>query len=383
MKFRNLLIAAAAIFLVSCQGKNSVRITGTISGTENATVYLLKRDVSTSMVIDSCKIEESDNFKFKLASSEPGFYMLQVADKSPITLLLTPGERVSFSADIKTFDRLYKVEGSTGSTQIQDVYMHLISLKDQMDSLVAKSKTLVGDQDALLANYSTSDSLLQAHKEYSIAFMQKNVNSLAPVFALYQQISDGVFLFGTMDDILYYRMVATSLKAFYPELPITKAVLADYEDINSKQKSYKIKQIIASAQSTLPEIALPKANGDTVKLSSFKGKVIVLDFWSASYQNALMDNRELLEVYNEFKGKGLVIYQVSVDEDGNAWANAIKNAGIPWVAVRDNNGPNSLAVRVYNVQQVPSNYIIGKNYDIVGKNLYGDNLRKKLKAILG
>ena len=382
MRIRNLLIVAVAVVLASCQGKNSVKITGTIAGGENTTVTLLKRDVSTSVVLDSAKMDASGEFKFKLPVEDPGFYMLQVAGKSPITLLLAPGERVVFSADVKSFDRSYNVEGSVGSAQVKEVYSRLVALKDQVDSLTEKSKSLAGNQGALLSVYSTIDSLVLAHKEYSISFMRSNVSSLAPVFALYQQIADDVFLFNTLDDIVYYRMVASSLKAFYPKLQITKAVIADFYDLEAKTKSYKMKQVIANAESTLPNIELPNVKGDTVRLSSFKGKVIVLDFWSSAYPNALLDNREMLNIYNEFKGKGLVVYQVSVDEDGQAWARAIKNAGIPWTAVRDQNGPNSLAVRVYNVQQVPSNYIIGKNYDIVGKNLYGDALRKKLRAIL-
>jgi peroxiredoxin len=383
MRFRNLLIIAVAIVFASCGGSHSVKITGSISGGENTTIMLLKRDVSSSVVVDSTEIDASGQFKFKVDVEAPSFYMLQIAKRSPVTLLLTPGEKVEFNADAKTFDRAYKVVGSTGSAQVQDIYIRLVTLKDQVDSLSELSKRLSGNQDALLSIYSKIDSLVLAHKEYSISFMQKNVNSIAPVFALYQQVAEDVFLFGAMDDIVYYRMVASSLKAFYPELQLTKAVIADYEDLNKKQKNFKVKQLIASAESSLPDIELPNINGDTVRLSSFKGKVIILDFWSAVGPNSLMDNKEMFDIYNEFKGKGLVVYQVSVDEDGKAWASAIKNAGINWVAVRSQNGPNTLAVRVYNVQKIPSNYIIGKNYDIVGKDLYGANLRKKLKAILG
>lgn len=360
-----------------------MKITGSISGGENTTIMLLKRDVSSSVVVDSAEIDASGQFKFKVDVEAPSFYMLQIAKRSPVTLLLTPGEKVEFNADAKTFDRAYKVVGSTGSAQVQDIYIRLVTLKDQVDSLSELSKGLSGSQDALLSIYSKIDSLVLAHKEYSISFMQKNVNSIAPVFALYQQVAEDVFLFGTMDDIIYYRMVASSLKVFYPNLTLTRAVIADYEELNKKQKNFKVKQLIASAESSLPDIELPNINGDTVRLSSFKGKVIILDFWSAVGPNSLMDNKEMFDIYNEFKGKGLVVYQVSVDEDGKAWASAIKNAGINWVAVRSQNGPNTLAVRVYNVQKIPSNYIIGKNYDIVGKDLYGANLRKKLKAILG
>jgi len=383
MRFRNLLIAAVAIVLSSCQGNDTVKITGKIAGGENSTIMLLKREVSTSSVLDSSKINALGEFKFKIQVTDPGFYMLQVTGKSPITLLLTPGERVVFNADANTFDRAYRVEGSAGSTQVKDIYLRLIALKTQIDSLSQRSREFVGNQDFLLRLYATFDSLVLAHKEYSISFMQKNVNSLATVFALYQQVAEDAPLFNPIDDIVYYRMVASSLLSFYPNLPLTKTVIANFEEFDQNIRTEKVNQIIASAESTLPDIALPNINGDTIKLSSFKGKVIVLDFWSSAYPNALLDNRDMTNIYNEFKGKGLVVYQVSVDEDGQAWARSIRSASIPFIAVRDQNGPNSLPVRVYNVQRVPSNYIIGKDYDIAGKNLYGNDLRKKLRAILG
>ena len=380
---RNLLVLAVVVVLASCQGNNSVKITGAIAGGENTTMILIKRDVSTSVVVDSTKLDASGEFKFKLPVTEPGFYMLQIAGKSPVTLLLSPGERVVFNADVKSFDRVYSVEGSVGSLQVQDIYLRLVLLKDQIDSLSIRSKEFVGNQQELLGIYSTVDSLITAHKDYSISFMRKNVNSIAIVFALYQQVADDAPLFNPIDDIVYYRMVASSLRAFFPDMMLTKTVVANFQEFDQKIRNAKVSQIIANAESTLPDIELPNVNGDTIKLSSFKGKVVVLDFWSSASSNALLDNREMVDIYNEFKSKGLVVYQVSVDEDGRTWATAIKNAGIPFHAVRDQNGPSALAVRVYNVQSVPSNYIIGKNYDIVGKNLYGNDLRKKLRAILG
>ncbi|SDC79818.1 TlpA disulfide reductase family protein [Williamwhitmania taraxaci] len=383
MRFRNLLVIAVIVVLASCQGNNSVKITGKISGGEDVSMTLIKRDVSTSVVVDSIKMNASGDFQFKLPLIEPGFYMLQIAGKSPVTLLLTPGEKIVFTADANSFDRAYNVEGSVGSAQVKDIYLRLVRLKDQIDSLSNKSKELLGNQQALLGIYSTIDSLISGHKEYSISFLRNNVNSIATVFVLYQQVADDAPLFDPIDDIVYYRMVASSLRAFHPEMMLSKTVVANYQDVDQRIRTAKVNQIIANAEATLPDIALPNVKGDTIKLSSFKGKVVVLDFWSSASSNALLDNREMVEIYNEFKGKGLVVYQVSVDEDGRAWSNAIKNAGIPFYSVRDQNGPNSLAVRIYNVQKVPSNYIIGKNYDIVGKDLYGNNLRKKLKAILG
>lgn len=382
MKFGKTLILGLAIALASCQGKNSVKISGNIEDGKNLMVYLEKHDVATSTLVDSSVIGSSGDFHFKTQLDAPGFYLLRISGKGPITLLLAPGEQVTLNAAAATFDKTYRVGGSVGSSQVEEIYSRLVVLKQKVDSLSKIAKEEVGNQAAQLKVYSTTDSLIQAHKDYSIKFIEKNINSLSTVFALYQQISDGNFLFSTIDDLTYYRMVASALKSFYPNLMITKVVLNDYDQLDSKVKRYKVNQIVANAEPTLPEIALPNMAGDTVTLSSFKGKVVVLDFWASTYPGALLDNRELLNIYNEFKGK-VVIYQVSLDTDKGALENAIKEAGIPWTVVSDFSGEGCIAAHVYNIQQLPANYIIGKKYEIVGKNLFGDDLRKKLKEILG
>jgi len=382
MKFGKILIFSLAVMLASCQGKKTVKISGTIGNGKDVMVYLEKHDVATSTMIDSTSLGSSGKFHFKVKVDDPGFYLLKISGKSPITLLLEPGERVEFKADASTFDKSYLVEGSAGSSQVKDIYDRLITLKTKIDSLTKLAKVEVTNQPALLRIYSTTDSLIQAHKEYSIAFMFKNNTSLSMVFALYQQISDGNFLFSSIDDLTYYRMVASVLKSFYPNLTITKVVFNDFDQLDSKVKRYKVNQIVASAVSTLPEIALPNMAGDTVRLSSLQGKVIILDFWSSNYSGALLDNRELLNIYNEFKGK-VVVYQVSLDVDKNALTSAIKEGGIPWTVVSDFRGDGCIAAHVYNIQQIPANYIISKKFEIVGKNLFGNDLRKKLKEVLG
>ncbi|HUX53741.1 MAG TPA: DUF4369 domain-containing protein, partial [Williamwhitmania sp.] len=191
MKFGKILIFGLAIALASCQGKQTVRIGGTIANGNNLVVYLEKFDISTSSTMDSVVLGPTGEFHFKAKVDNPGFYLLKLSGKSPITLLLAPKENVTVNADAATFDKSYTVEGSVGSLKVQDIYNRLITLKAKVDSLSKVAKAEGDNQAALLKIYSTTDSLIQAHKEYSIAFMQKNINSLATVFALYQQISEG------------------------------------------------------------------------------------------------------------------------------------------------------------------------------------------------
>src|SRR5690349_9539925 len=87
-----------------------------------------------------------------------------------------------------------------------------------------------------------------------------------------------------------------------------------------------------------PEIALPAINGDTIKLSSLKGKVVLLDFWASWCGPCRASNKTLVRLYGKYKSKGFEIFSVSIDEEKRDWEKAIKKDRITWLQVNDNKG---------------------------------------------
>src|SRR5689334_11203028 len=70
------------------------------------------------------------------------------------------------------------------------------------------------------------------------------------------------------------------------------------------------------------EIALPSAKGDTIRLSSLKGKVVLLDFWASWCRPCRSANKDLVKIYDKYKSKGFEIYSVSLDDDKADWMKA-------------------------------------------------------------
>jgi hypothetical protein len=105
---------------------------------------------------------------------------------------------------------------------------------------------------------------------------------------------------------------------------------------------------------------------------------VLLTFWASQDENSRRENRHLKKLYNGYKSKGFEIYQVSLDKSKILWESAIAQDGIDWVSVSDLQASNSYAARVYNVSSIPSNYLISRDGDIIGKDLFGSLLDEKL-----
>jgi peroxiredoxin len=124
-------------------------------------------------------------------------------------------------------------------------------------------------------------------------------------------------------------------------------------------------------------------NGNPVKLSSYKGKYVLLDFWASWCGPCRKENPNVVKAYNKYHDKGFDILAVSLDEKKDKWMEAIAKDGLPWTHVSDLKGWKNAAAQMYNISAVPSNLLLDKNGNIVAKDLRAEELQKKLEEIFG
>ena len=132
----------------------------------------------------------------------------------------------------------------------------------------------------------------------------------------------------------------------------------------------------------MPEIELPDMFGNNRTLSSLNGKVILLQFWSAAAGNSNAMNADLKELYAKYKDNGFEIFQVSFDRSKAVWINAVQEQKLPWISVCDLRGETSPTVGEYNVQNVPTSYLIDRDGQIVGKDLTSEKLEAEVKRLI-
>jgi len=379
MNNKNILIFILFVLLISCGRKsNNTHINGTFSGQIEQNIYLEQITISDILLIDSAKTNNKGNFKFKFHINEkhPVFYNLRINEHN-VPLLLSAGEKLNINS-LGNISRNYMVSGSEGTESIKEYNNKVVRLKEAIDTLNAIY--YMGPRLDIIENLSR---LLIEYKQDIIKYVVVNSNSLASIYALYQHFpTTGDRIFDKNSDILYYKMVYDSLCLLYPDSP---HVISLKKDIDNMEHSRQADNMLAAARAettAFPEIDLPDINDKKVKLSSLYGKVILLDFWMSASPDSKLNNADLKEIYQEFVDYGFEVYQVSLDDSKAQWINTVFEQNLTWISVRDMNGRSSMSARLYNVARVPANYLIDKEGNIVGKNLFGEELYSKIQEIL-
>ena len=142
------------------------------------------------------------------------------------------------------------------------------------------------------------------------------------------------------------------------------------------------KTALAGEGAEAPEIILPTPEGDTIKLSSTRGSVVLLDFWASWCAPCRQENPNLVKAYNQYHRKGFQIYQVSLDKTREAWMKGIEDDQLgKWIHVSDIQYWNSKVVQLYKIESIPSNFLLDKEGRIIATNLRGEALQTKLAEL--
>lgn len=133
-----------------------------------------------------------------------------------------------------------------------------------------------------------------------------------------------------------------------------------------------------------PDFGQLTPDGRLLKLSDFKGKYVLLDFWASWCGPCRAENPHLVEIYKQFKGPAFEILGISLDKPGKKdnWTKAIEQDGLKWPQISDLNGWQNNAAQLYGIQAIPQNYLISPEGKIVGINLKGKQLTDKLTELI-
>jgi len=379
------VIIFSLIFFLSCHsGKQNFKVSGNLRGEEGTTVYLKEMTVRELIPVDSAILDENGSFSMGGYTDMMKFYALYVSPDELITLLIGPGNRISLTGETENLADTYQVEGSDDSQKIRELSHGLNNTLLQIKNLsqILSDSINSPDFDNIKAGLDkTYQEIVRSHREFTFRFIQENINSLASLMALYQQIGSHHYLLDPEEDFRYYQMVDSSLNLLYPGSEAVQELHRQVVELDHQRQTneYIAKRLGMGAE--VPEISLPSPNGDTINLSSLRGKYVLLDFWASWCSPCRSENPYLVAAYNRYNSKGFEIYQVSLDRSRAAWLKAIEDDHLTWNHVSDLQYWNSVVVPVFQIQGIPLNFLLDPEGRIIGQNLRREELNERLKEI--
>lgn len=330
---KKIIFGIITLLIVSCneKPKPEFSLNGTTNGIKNGT-YLYLDNILEEKIIDSVKIE-NDSFIFntKLLKT-PLQVVLRTKDFSHYRFLWLENNPMTFDATQSEF-RYANVTGSNEENLSQ-------TLSKETESLT-REETLKKDI-AFVNNNPSSIHSAYILSVYSSTWGKEKSKELFDQFSVENKNSE------------YGKSISK-----YIELNKNPQIGEKYVDFEMED-----------------------TNGKTRKISDFEDKLILLEFWASNCGPCRQENPNLVKTYEKYKPKGFEIYAVSQDTKKSSWLNAIKKDKLPWLQVSDLKGKDNSASLIYGINGIPDNFLIDKSGIIIGRNLRGEKLNKKLEELL-
>lgn len=371
-----LVFSFSALLLMSCNNSGKFEVTGKVSSAKDKTIYLEHTGLVSTQTIDSAKVKSDGSFKFKAPRPEyPDFYRLRLDGKT-IAFAIDSCESIQIETSLDKFATDYKITGSESNTDIQKLRQSLLKIQAKVDAITVDMNT-----DERTRRGAEINADVKVHKEMAKKIILKNTRSTAAYFAIYQKINN-TFLFSpyVKEDKPFFGAVATAYNTYMPEYERTKNLYNLTLDAIRTSRQNEARQewdkVLNEVGTGYININLPDKNGNAQKLSSLEGKLVLIDFSAYEMNQSVEYTFALRELYNKYHSRGFEIYQVSLDRNKILWEKSIEN--IPWICVRDENGPNTIAIGNYNVTSVPTTFLLSKKGVIIGRSLDFETLDKEI-----
>ena len=382
---KKLLFACSLLLLLTaCQDRFSVE--GCVENAEKQTLYFEWQSLEGTQLLDSVVLKADGKFSFKQAMPEsPEFYRLRLGKQS-IPLAVDSVCQIVIKTDSAQFNTNYLVEGSLQTQYLRELFLlqkQTLTKFDSIDALWVSGKLKREDCLAQML------ACVEEYKTEATNYIYNDPKSPAAYYALYQRLHRYlIFNPSDKDDSKLFAAVATSWELFYPQAKRTQNLkqltLSGLADIRKQREAEAAPQqdIIINEIEYLSyfPIALPNIFGEKQALSDLEGKVILLDFTAYQTDYSAARTLQMRELYQQFEGRGFEIYQVSLDTDEHFWKTSALN--LPWVCVRDSRSLASPYLRMYNVQQIPTFFLIDKEGHLVARDETIKDLAKEIVDLL-
>ncbi len=416
---------------------------GAIKNSSAKKIYLYEFFGDVLVIFDSTNVNKSGNFLFDKINSR-GLYKLGFNSDSAV-IIVVGNEDIEITTQMPGFVKNFKIRSSEENTlfkeylAISGTFANKVTLlQKQFDQVSGMAETNPDEYNKIVNSLrQTYDTLIKSRNKNYLNLQAKNPgsftakvaasyvspdtvkagnfftkadltdpeltkgdmlsNKIKTYFQLYVQPQEQALASAVNDLLLKMpygspnrEVTLMSMLVLFNQFtsPLNKQIKTQYKSEYPNSKYAKallpqLKQDAPDVGDEAPNIVMKDTLGKTVSLDSFRGRVVLIDFWASWCGPCRMENPNVVRAYKKYKDKGFTIYSVSLDNSKDKWLSAIKKDQLTWTHVSDLKGWETSINKVYQITGIPATFLVGKDGKIVGKNLRGPALDEMLEKLLG
>ncbi|UKN02139.1 TlpA family protein disulfide reductase [Paracrocinitomix mangrovi] len=363
-------ISTSAQETINTDPVGGVYITGQFVGAANQTIYLGNQNMGgVRQPFYSVKADSTGQFKLSYQIPFADYYFLKFENGQILHMILHGNDTLKIYGDVRNVLDISNFIYSEESEAMNQFVSEHAKFKRFQDSLsyVVRVDPLKADE---------VNAYFQPIAEGFYAKRNKFINT-------YSNSGAVVVTLNAIDqekEWTLYTTVVDLLGKSYGSSPTVQNIINQTE---ARKKELEARKFLEPGN-LAKEIALPNTEGDTMRLSDLKGKVVLIDFWASWCRPCRGENPNVVKMYKKYKDDGFTVFSVSMDNSAEKWKAAIEQDGLVWPNhVSDLKGWQCAAGIDYLVKSIPFTVLIDKEGKIIGTNIRGEALQTHLKAIFG
>lgn len=368
MKKLTIILLVAISALTACKDKSKLTISGKLTNADAKNKVYLYGMASNSMVLlDSTNLSQGGEFKFTNTKPEADFFRVNYLTNEYIVIAKN-GDDVKITADVHDKNLHYTISGGEDADKLAE--FNDLKIKHQ-NKILAISREF---EEKVAANPEKRNELLeQLSPVYSnalndlnqaiVKFAMDNNKSLVSFYAISLVNPQG----NEKAMVDYAEKVDAGLKQH--------SAVKNFVEKVSRLKAVQVGQIA-------PDFSIPNINGKAVKLADYRGKYVLLDFWASWCGPCRAENPNVVKAYQAYRNRNFTVLGISLDKDKTAWSQAIKQDNLGWEHVSELKDFESPTARLYQVEAIPSSFLLDPEGKIIARDLRGAELDAFLNKTL-